>query len=157
MSRLSEHEIDDLLQRGLRSIPAPEPAAEFDDRVRAGLRRRPPIWQLFWDAMRPALPPAALSLAVTLAALMVMGSPTAGVVPIGAAQTAGTIAHLPALREAKAAAQAADRIDQAPASLCGFGNMRRAGADEPQPSPEQPPRGRKGATERRNGRTRVQA
>ena len=75
MSRIPDNKSDELLTQGLRGIVVPEVSADFDAGVRARLRRPQSRWAWLWTAVRPALAPAGLSLAVTLAALIVAGSP----------------------------------------------------------------------------------
>ena len=76
MSRIPDDKIGEMLQQGLRQVPVPAPSADFDARVRRELRRNQiPRWQLLWTAAWQIAAPAACSLAITLAVLMITGMP----------------------------------------------------------------------------------
>lgn len=57
---------DMALREGLRSLPVPETAPDFDARVLDALRRPAPWWQTAWASLRPVLSAAACALVVLL-------------------------------------------------------------------------------------------
>ncbi len=66
---LEETPLDQALRDGLRALPVPETAPDFDARVLAALRVPAPWWRRWWEPARPLLLGASCSLAVTLLAL----------------------------------------------------------------------------------------
>ena len=146
MSRMTDDEIGELLKQGLRKVPVPDASAGFDSQVRARLRRPQPRWQLFWSAVRLTLAPAAFSLAVTLAGLIAMGTPKPEGAPRPQAPAVGNLALDRGPDRLLSIDRDLDRIDIETPSLGGFG-IRRADPAERAPQPQ--PRGRRGASDRR--------
>ncbi len=146
MSRISDSEIDGLLKQGLRETPVPEASADFDSRVHAGLRRREPVWESLWGSLRPMLAPAGLSLAVTLAALIVLGAPR----PDSPARLQRPLPSSIALGRSperfRSVDQAIERLDHETPSLGGFAHPRREPPASRPPEPKLP--GRRGASTR---------
>jgi hypothetical protein len=126
VSKISNDEMTDLLQRGLRGIPELQVSSDFDSRVRAGLRRPEPWWQIVRQAAFPLLAPAACSLAVTLALLIGMSGASTGGARMGSAQPSRAVALQPRADRIRSVEQDLDRIDSDTPSLCGFLNSRRA-------------------------------
>ena len=83
---------DELLRRGLRALPVPEPSPDFDARVLAGLRDVRPWWHRLWEPARPLLAGTSFSLVVTLACLHWTLMAPVGVPP---AQAISTVAARP--------------------------------------------------------------
>lgn len=136
MFRVSPDEVDRLLREGLRSVPVPEPSAEFDSNIRARLRRTEPPWRIFWESTRLFLAPAACSLAVTLALLICVGSGR----PVGTMQvrprSASDIALDPRTDRSRSIEQELDQLDGDTPSLGHFESRRRkTGAESNPPVP----------------------
>jgi len=129
MSKMQEDEISALLQDGLRQAAVPTPAADFDDRVRERLRRPEPWWQAFVMALRPIAAPAACSLAVTLALLIVMGLPKPAGSSSPGAQGMSNVALEPT-DHAPSIDQELDRLDRDIPSLNGFRRKQHTGVRE---------------------------
>jgi hypothetical protein len=119
VSKIHDDEISALLQKGLREAEVPAPAADFDDRVRARLRRPEPFWQAILRMLQPLAAPAACSLAVSLALLIVMGTPTPGRSRDSGPKAAADIALDPSVR-ARSIDQELDRLDNDTPTLSGF-------------------------------------
>src|SRR3954468_19804407 len=117
MSRISDDQISALLKQGLRSVPVPEASADFDSRVRARLRRPQSPWQWLWGALKPALAPAGLSLAVTLAALIIAGAPRPGGAPAAKSLEIANSAPTRRLDRVRSIEQDLERLDKEAPSL----------------------------------------
>ena len=133
-------EIHGLLQQGLRQVPVPRTSADFDARVRSGIRRKESGWQMFWSMSRTLLVPAACSLVLTLLFLNGTGAPRPGTTAITGALPTGNVA----LDRARSVEQALERIDRYTPSLGGFSSPRQP--DRAEPEPQSRPRSRKGAS-----------
>ena len=144
MSRIPDNKSDALLTQGLRELAVPPVrAADFDAGVRARLRCPQSRWEWLWSAVRPTLAPAGLSLAVTLAALIVAGSPkpTASTVP--QSHQGDNIALGRRSDRHRSIEEDLDRLDRETPSLGGFSAGR---VEIPAPTPQAAPRGRRGAS-----------
>ena len=144
MSRIPDNKSDEILTQGLREIAVPEVSSDFDAGVRARLRRPQSRWEWLWSAARPALAPAGLSLAVTLAALIVAGSPKPGASPGVRKAQGGSIALVRPERQ-RSIEEDLDRLDRETPSLGGFRGSR---AEPRATAPQTPPHGRRGASGR---------
>jgi hypothetical protein len=153
MSRISDDQIDELLKQGLRGVPVPEASADFDSRVRARLRRPQSRWHWLWSALQPALAPAGLSLAVTLAALIIGGAPKPGSAP--GAKPVEIANSAPSRRpdRLRAIERDLERLDRETPSLGRLGGMRAETPQMPPTPPLQP--GRRGASSRGEAGTRT--
>src|SRR5580704_2151103 len=64
VENMADSRADRALYAGLRDLPTPDTAADFEARILAALAPRPPFWQTAWRvALRPALPAALCTLA----------------------------------------------------------------------------------------------
>jgi hypothetical protein len=138
-----------MLQEGLRQSEAPTVTAGFNDKVRARLRRPEPWWLALLNACRPIAAPAACSLAVTLALLIVMGAPRTGGSSNPGAQGVGNIALDPGGR-ANSIEPDLDRLDRDIPSLSGF--RRAARKDVRQDERQETPILHRGTSYRRSDR-----
>ena len=145
MSRIPDNKIDELLTQGLRNIAVQEISSDFDSRVRARLRRPRMGWEWLWTAVRPVLAPAGLSLAVTLAGLIIAGSPKPAASPGPQAPPGGNIALGSRPDRFRSLEEDLDRLDRETPSLGGFNVHHREPAS---PAPQSAPRGRRGASGR---------
>ena len=148
MSRLTEEQLDGMLQSGLGEIDTPEVSSDFDSRVRAGLAPQSPSWRSIWNFMRPALAPAGLSLAVTLAALIVIGTPKLEGATHPRGSTPPNVAAEPRSDRLRSVELDLERLDRATPALRSFGRIHRGdtGLSEPRP-----PHRRRGASNRIDG------
>jgi len=123
-----------MLQRGLREIDTPEVSSDFDSRVRAGLTPQGPTWRSIWSFMRPALAPAGLSLAVTLAALIVAGTPKLEGATRLQGATPPNIASGHRTDRLRSAEIDLEQLDNATPSLRGLGRVHRLEKEQPTPA-----------------------
>jgi|SRR5579884_1308243 len=65
-SKGSPSQAEDLLRRGLTSLPTPEVSPDFNARVHASLAAPKAAWRIRWSDLRPALQTAGVSLAASL-------------------------------------------------------------------------------------------
>ena len=145
MSKIQEDEISALLQKGLREAQVPAPAADFDDRVRARLQRPEPFWQALVRIFQPIAAPAACSLAVTLALLIVIGAPKPDRSRNLSPKPTADIALEPGVR-ASSIDQELERLDNDTPSLSGFRRARHAPARDDER--REPPILHRGTSER---------
>ncbi len=65
-------DIDVLLRRGLRDLPSPTVAADFDDAVLASVRQPRPWWQSLWMSASPMLSGGACAFVAVVALVVTM-------------------------------------------------------------------------------------
>ena len=130
--RHKDDALAEMLQQGLRDLPVPALSADFDARVRAGLRQPQPTWAPFLAAMRLTLAPAACALAVTLAALIAVGVPSAE--PERAQRRSGGSVALDRYGDRlRTIEQQIEQLDGATPSIGGFSAGRGAASREKAP------------------------
>jgi hypothetical protein len=116
---------DRALHAGLRDLPVPEAASDFDARILAALAPRPPWWQTVWLAMRPAIPMAAGALAVMLLLVYRVQQAPVGIPSSSSGDIARAVdrenAQVEARRDAphreRPSLESMDNLDLNPASL----------------------------------------
>ena len=142
-----DDETTTMLQRGLRDLHVPPISMDFDARVRAGLRRPPPLWHQVLGAARLTLAPAGLSLAVTLAVLITTGAPRPDGPPKERPRTSGNIALEPRTDRLTNIEQNIEQLDGSTPSLGSFGRQHAPPSGERGRATATP--GRRGASGRR--------
>ena len=142
MSKFDEAEMEAILQRGLRQLPVPDASTDFDSRVRARLQPRLSWWLLIRAGLRPMLAPAAFSLSVTLAALIVSSAPRSSELKPEQPRSAGNIARDPLPGRMQSIDQELEQIDRDTPTLGGF----RAPHRPVSPGSERTHEGRHGAS-----------
>jgi hypothetical protein len=116
-----ENEAGRALRLGLHSLAVPEPAPDFDARVRAALRRPIPWWQSLWTTARPVLVTTACSLVGTLALLQWFTRMPTSLSRLAQPTGIDTVAFERRL----------ERMDLSTASLSGFSILQRPPAPQP--------------------------